>query len=156
MRSFRSYILDLTEWLTHLARGYFVATALFVVGGTFIVSAFGFGVAAAVRIIQDHYGIYVAYASVGGAFLTSGMFCIVLGRVLSRRPKPAAPRFGKVIKGSIAGPAAFRLIGISRGQGGLRADPATQALAILAAATLIGWVAASNLRREGGIGRGPG
>jgi hypothetical protein len=145
----------LTDWLTTIAKGYAVTAGLLLAGASLILIALGFGVGTAFRAIEDHYTIYIAYAAVGGFFLIAGAICITIAVMLSRRPRPAAPPLAKIVTGSIAAPAAARIIANAQGRNSLRPDPATQALAMLAAAALVGWVAVSHLRHRGGSRQNP-
>jgi hypothetical protein len=154
MSLFRSYLSGLTDWLTDIAKGYAITAGLVVIGAILVLAALGFGVGAAFRAVEDHYTVYIAYAAIGGAFLIAGAICIATALMLSRRPRPPAPPLAKIVTGSIAAPAAARLIAHAGRQGGLRPAAATQVLALLAGAALIGWVASSRWLGKG-VGGGP-
>ncbi|WP_229165223.1 hypothetical protein [Bradyrhizobium altum] len=146
----RSYLADLRQWTGHLVAGYALACGFMLAGGVSLVIAIGIGVDAAFRALEMRYDIWIAYATIGGAFLVLGLLGLVMGRLLLGHPAPAVPRPSRqvdMLKRAIAVSAAARLIATSRPGGG-SADTTTQALAAAAAAMLIGWFAASRFRRR--------
>lgn len=148
---FRSYYADLRQWFGGLATRYALACGLMLAGAIALVVAVAVGVAAAFHGIEQRYGVWIAYAAIGGTFLMLGIVGLVVGRVLIKRPAPAVPRPSRqvdMLKRAIAMPVATRLISTSRSGAGLNADAKTQALAAAAAVMLVGWVAASRFRRK--------
>jgi hypothetical protein len=147
----RSYIADLRRWIGQLVTGYALAGGVMLAGAVFLVVAVGVGVAAGFHAIELHYGIWIAYAVIGGGFLLLGLLGLVAGQVLLKRPAPAMPRPGRqadMLKRSIAVPVAARLIAGSRTGAGAGADSTTRALAVASVVMLVGWVAASRFRRR--------
>ncbi|QOZ25123.1 hypothetical protein [Bradyrhizobium sp. CCBAU 51753] len=145
----RSYVTELRQWIGRLVTGYALACGFMLVGAAFVLVAAGVGVAAAFHAIELHYGIRIAYAAIGGGFLLLGLSGLVMGQMLFKRPAPPLPRPTRqadMLKRSIAVPVAARLIAGSRAAGGV--DTTTRALAAAAAVMLVGWVAASRLRRK--------
>ncbi|MTV13090.1 MULTISPECIES: hypothetical protein [Bradyrhizobium] len=148
---FRSYVADLRQWLGRLVTGYALACTFMLVGAVSLLVAIGIGVAAAFHAIEVHYGIWIAYAAIGGVFLLLGILGLVAGRVLLARPAPAVPRPGRqadMLKRAIAVPVAARLIATTRTGAGGSVDPTTRALAAGAAIMLVGWFAASRTARQ--------
>jgi hypothetical protein len=148
---FRSYLADLRQWLGRLVTGYALACGVMLVGAVSLLVAIGIGVAAAFHALEAHYGIWIAYAAIGGVFLLLGILGLVVGRVLLARPAPAVPRPGRqadMLKRAIAVPVAARLIASNRTGAGRSVDPTTRALAAGAAIMLVGWFAASRARRQ--------
>lgn len=148
---FRSYVADLRQWLGRLVTGYALACNFMLVGAVSLLVAIGIAVAAAFHAIEVHYGIWIAYAAIGGVFLLLGILGLVAGRVLLARPAPAVPRPGRqadMLKHAIAVPVAARLIATTRTGAGGSVDPTTRALAAGAAIMLVGWFAASRTTRQ--------
>ncbi|PAY06746.1 hypothetical protein CK489_28205 [Bradyrhizobium sp. UFLA03-84] len=148
---FRSYLADLRQWIGQVMTGYALACAFMLVGAMSLLVAIGIGVAAGFHALEVRYGIWIAYAVVGGAFLLLGLVGLVAGRVLLARPAPAVPRPSRqaaMLKRAIAVPVAARLIATSRSAAGTSADTTTQALAAGAALLLVGWFAATRFRRR--------
>lgn len=147
----RSYLVDLRRWIGRIVTGYALAGGFLLAGALAVLVAIGVGVAAAFYAIQLRYGVWIAYAAIGGAFLVSGLFGLGTGSVLLNRPAAALPRPHRqadMLKRSIAVPVAARLIARSRAGAGASADTTTQALAAGAAVLLVGWMAASWFRRK--------
>ncbi|WOH78365.1 hypothetical protein RX327_20655 [Bradyrhizobium sp. BEA-2-5] len=148
---FRSYLADLRQWLGRLVTGYALACSFMLAGAVSLLIAIGIGVGAAFHALEVHYGIWIAYAAIGGVFVLLGIVGLIMGRVLLARPAPAAPRPGRqadMLKRAIAVPVAARLIATTRTGAGASVDPTTRALAAGAAIMLVGWFAASRTRRQ--------
>lgn len=153
----RSYLGDLRQWIGHLVTGYAVACAVMLVGAVSLGIGIGAGVAAAFHALEVRYDIWIAYAVLGSTFLVIGLAGLVAGRALLARPAPEVPRPTRqadVLKRSIAAPVAARLIAASRSGTAAGVDPTTQALAAGAAIMLVGWFAASRLRRRHDVAQG--
>jgi hypothetical protein len=147
----QSYLADLRTWGSRAVTGYMVASALMVTGAGCILIAAGVGVAACFHVIEMHYGIFAAYASVGGFFCVAGLAGLLAGRWLLRRPAPPVPnprRQADMLKQAIVAPAVVRLVGTPRGGSRLDADPVTQGLAATAAIAFVGWICLSRLGRR--------
>nr|QIG97366.1 hypothetical protein G6P99_36630 [Bradyrhizobium sp. 6(2017)] len=146
----QSYLADLRQWIERLVTGYALACGFMLVGAVSLLVAIGIGGAAAFHAIDLRYGIWIAYAAIGGVFLLLGLLGLGTGRGLLARPAPAAPRSGQqadMLKRAVAVPVAARLIATSRSGAGVNADPTTQVLAAGAAVMLIGWFAVSRFKR---------
>ncbi|WP_420965892.1 hypothetical protein [Bradyrhizobium sp. B120] len=148
---FRSYLGDVRRWIAHLVTGYAVACGFLLVAAVSLLVAFGIGVAAGFHALELHYDIWIAYAVVGGAFLLLGLVGLLAGRMLLARPAPAVPRPSRqadMLKRAIVVPVAARLIVTSGSGSGASVDLTTRTLAAGAAIMLVGWFAASRLRRR--------
>ena len=148
---FHSYLTDLRRWIAHLVTGYAVACGFLLVGAVSLLVAIGIGAGAAFHALEVRYDIWVAYAVVGGAFLLLGLVALLAGRMLLARPAPAVPRPSRqadMLKRTIVVPVAARLIVTSGSESGASVDLTTRALAAGAAIMLVGWFAASRLRRR--------
>jgi len=148
---FRSYVQDLRQWIGHQASGYALACGFLLAGALSLVVAAGIGSAAAFHALELRYGVWAAYAVVGGAFLVLGLVGLLAGRVVLARPAPAMPQPSRqvdMLKRAVAVPVAARLIAVSRTGAMAKADPTTQVLAAGAAVMLVGWFAASRFRRR--------
>lgn len=142
-----SYLADWRRWIGKMVSGYALAGGFMLIGAVSILVAIGVGVAAGFHAIELHYGIWTAYAAIGGAFALLGLLGLVIGRVLLARPAPHVPRGSRqaaMLKRAVAVPVAARLIATSRSG----ADTTTKALAAGAVILLAGWFAASRFRRR--------
>ena len=91
-RQLRSYSGDLTRWVGDIVRRYTTAVVLMVIGALLVLVAVGFGVAAVFHFLELHYGLNVAFASVGGFFVIVGLIVLVWGFALLKRSLPPVPR----------------------------------------------------------------
>jgi hypothetical protein len=146
----RSYSQDLKHWLKGLTARYATGTGLLASGVVFLVIGAGIATSAAFHALDFYYGTYVAYGVVGGMFLLLGVSGLAAGRVMLSRPTtplPTPKRQFQILKQSITAPAVAALVS----QGGQRAgriDPVSRGLAVGAAAILLGWIAANQLKRD--------
>jgi hypothetical protein len=144
------YVTELKRWSAKIATGYALAAALLIAGAFLIAVALGVGVAALFHWLEAHYGPYVAYGALAGLFSLIGIVSFFSGLRLLRRPLPPVPRprrQARALKRAIALPAASRALTSVYFGNGTRPDKVTQALACAAAVTLLGWIAASYVRR---------
>ncbi|MCA6124793.1 hypothetical protein J6500_23270 [Bradyrhizobium sp. WSM 1704] len=142
-----SYLADWRRWIGRLITSYALAGGLMLMGAVSLLIAIGIGVAAGFHAIEVRYGIWIAYAAIGGAFVLLGLLGLVIGRVLLARPAPHVPRGSRqagMLKRAVAAPVATRLIATTRSG----ADTTTQAMAAGAVILLAAWLAASRFRRR--------
>lgn len=145
-----SYVGDLRNWVSSLGSRYAMATGLMAVGAVSLIVATGVGIAAGFHALEIRYGIWIAYAAIGGAFALIGIAGLVAGQLVLNRPAASVPtpqRQMKALKGSMISAVGAQLA--LRGQSS-QADPVTRVLAAGAAATLLGWVAITYLQRRRG------
>lgn len=153
--AFRSYLKDWQRWIGSLTTRYMLAVCFTLLGVVALLASIGVGVAAAFHFVELKYGVWIAYASVGGALFFSAMLSLAGGGVLLRRSVPAFPRPNRqfdVLERYVTVPVVARLMSNPRPEVGLRADGGTRALAAAAAVMFIGWLTVSRLdRRPDGI-----
>jgi hypothetical protein len=70
-RQLRSYRDELSKWSRKTTRQYAIAIVALSLGLLFVITAAGFGVAAGFHYLALRYGINIAAAMHGGAFLVS-------------------------------------------------------------------------------------
>jgi hypothetical protein len=149
-----SYLAELKGWAARIRTGYALAAAMLLAGGLSIAIALSIGIAALFHWLAGLYGPYVAYGVLGGLFLLVGLVSIAVGLQRLKRPMPPIPlprRQTQVVKRAIAASAVTRLL--TNAAGARRPDKVTQALAGTAAVALLGWIAASYVRRSSAVDR---
>jgi hypothetical protein len=147
VRILKSYGDDVRKWLAGIGTRYAAGIGLMVGGALLQMVAAGVGTAAALHYVEIEYGTYTAYAIVGGAYGILGVDGLFAGRVLlgrSASPAPSPQPQIQILKQSLAVPTAALFLSSKRRKI-LRPDALTQVLAVGAAATLLGWVAATQL-----------
>jgi len=147
--AFRSYTADLQNWSTRISINYAVAVGLLFCGTVAVMLATGISIAAVFHVIEVRYGIYIAYAAVGGFFLLVGLIALLAGGRFLKQPIPPVPRPHRqlqMIKRSITAPVAISLMSKMMSGNAKQVDPVTKGLAAAAAVTLIGWIAVSHFR----------
>lgn len=144
-----SYLADWRRWIGRRVTGYAIACGFLLMGAVSLLVAIGVGIATGFHALEMRYGIWIAYAAIGGAFLLLGLLGLVIGRALLARPAPQMPRGSRqadMLKRAVAVPIAARLIATSRSG----SDTTTKAMAAGAVILLAGWFAASRFRRRSG------
>lgn len=152
---FRSYGRDLRTWIGKIESNYIAAIALMAAGLVCLIVSAGIAISALFFMIETRWGTYTAYATVGGAFFLLGVIGVYAGAKFFKKkfpPLPSLRRQTQSLQRSTALAAVARLLAGRKNDKAM--DPVTQTLAGLAAALLIGWVAASYVRRSSGDGRG--
>ncbi len=91
-RQLKSYSADLSGWVGDIIRRYTTAAILVVIGALLVLVAVGFGVAFLFHVLELHYGLNVAFGSVGGFFIIVGLIVLVWGIALLKRSLPPVPR----------------------------------------------------------------
>jgi hypothetical protein len=152
----RSYAADLTGWARGIATRYAVAVVVLLVGAIAVLVAVGFGIAALFRFIELHYGVEIAFWTLGGFFAVIGLIGVIAGIALLKRQLPRVPRPDRQIgdlKRSVATSAALRLLPTDRNAIALTKDPVMRILIGTAAALAIGWIAAAGRSRRRDVDR---
>ena len=109
------------------------------------------GIAALFHWIEINYGLNIAYAAVAGmlvvlALLSAGIAVVLLKGKLPPIPRPKR-HHSKAAGRSLA---ARAMLATTSNRGLLKTDATTEIMIGLAAACLVGWLAASRLGRSGG------
>lgn len=150
VRIVKSYGADVGKWLAGIGKRYAAGIGLMVGGALLAIVAAGVGTAAAFHYIEMEYGTYTAYAIVGGSYGVLGVAGLFAGRVLlgqSASPAPSPQPQIQILKQSLAIPTGALFLSSDR-RDISRPDLLTQVLAVGAAATLLGWVAVTELQRR--------
>ncbi len=149
----QSYAGELKGWTTQIVVRYAVAVALLLAAGAGLVGAIAVGIAALFHWLESTYGLNTAYATVAGllvvlAFVSAGVAILFLKGKLPPIPRPRR-RHTRAVGRSLAAETMLA----ATPQRLLKTDPATEIMIGLAAACLVGWLAASRLgRSRGGAG----
>jgi hypothetical protein len=159
----RSYLRDRTNQATGTVASYAVAAGLFAVAGIFLIAACLVGLAALFRWVEINYGIFYAFAAVGGLLLLIAIICTGFALMkLKRRPAQfpsLTSRLRVAAFGTVSDPAKIEAaLGSSGSRTRLdRNRPITRRGAawnnrdvragLILAATLLGW-AATRRRRQ--------
>lgn len=149
----QSYAGDLKGWTTRIVIRYAVAVALLLGAGAGLVGAVAVGIAALFHWLESTYGANIAYAAIAGllvffAVVSAGVAILLLKGKLPPIPRPRR-RQTKALGRSLAAETMLA----ATPQRLLKTDPATEIMIGLAAACLVGWLAASRLgRARGGAG----
>ena len=146
----QSYAGELKGWTTAIIIRYAVAVALLLAAGAGLVGAIAVGIAALFHWIESSHGLNAAYAAGAGllvllALVSAGIAVLLLKGKLPPIPRPRR-RQTKAVGRSLAAEAMLA----ATPQRLLKTDPATEIMIGLAAACLVGWLAASRLGRSGG------
>lgn len=151
-----SYGIDLRHWIGRVERRYITVCALALLGVVSLVGSLFIGVSALFSIMEARFGLYVAYEIIGGTFLLIGLMAIVGATALLKRKLPHLPSarpHAQNFKRSVTLSAATRLA-YGGAQGRSQIHPTTNIIAGVAAALLIGWIAASHMSRGSGWRQG--
>ena len=145
----RSYAEDLKGWTTGIAVRYVVAVALLLAAAAGLVGAIAVGIAALFHWLEIIYGLKVAYAAIAAllvalALVSAGIAVLLLKGRLPPIPRPRR-HHGKAAGRSLA---ARAVLATTSNRGLLKTDGATEIMIGLAAACLVGWLAASRFGRS--------
>jgi hypothetical protein len=147
----RSYGIDLRHWIGRVERRYITVCALALLGVSSLVGSLFIGASALFSMIEARLGLYVAYEIVGGTLLLIGLMAILGAAALLKRKLPHLPSarpHAQNFKRSVTLSAATRLA--FGGAQGRSQNPTTNIIAGVAAALVIGWIAASHMSRDPG------
>jgi hypothetical protein len=125
----KAYFEQLTTWAKRRVTAYGIAAALLSLAAFFLMIAVGIGTAAGFHWIELQFGVWVAYASVGGGFGLLGVLMLLIGFLLIKRqipPLPSPPNATDIFH-QIAKPLAGRATMPMGAKG--KADPTTRLLA---------------------------
>jgi len=159
----RSYLRDRTNQATGSVASYAVAAALFAAAGIFLIAACLVGMAALFRWVEINYGLFYAFAAVGGLLLLIAIICAGFALMRLKRRPPQFPSLTSRLRvaafGTVNDPAK---VDAALGSAGSRTRlnrnrPMTRRGAawnnrdvragLILAATLLGW-AATRRRRQ--------
>ena len=142
----QSWAGDLKGWTTGIIIRYAVAVALLLAAAAGLVGAISVGIAALFHWIEIKYGLNIAYAAVAGLLVVLALLGAGLGILLLKGKLPPIPR-PKRQQAKTAGRslAARAMLATTSNKGLLKTDAATEIMIGLAAACLVGWLAASRL-----------
>jgi cobalamin synthase len=105
------------------------------------------------RFLESHYGANTAYEAVAGLLVLLALVSAGISLVLLKGKLPPIPRPGRQRTKAAGRSLAARAMLAAPRSGLLKTDPATEIMIGLAAACLVGWLAASRLNRaRGGAG----
>ncbi|MGJ5202135.1 phage holin family protein [Bradyrhizobium sp. HKCCYLR20261] len=127
-RATQAYIRDRTRQATGTVTSYAVAAGLFATAGIFLIAACIVGLTALFRWVEMTYGLFTAFAVVGGIMLALAVICAVIAAVKLRSPTPHYPSLGSRLRVAIAAP-------VARQPDADQIDPDTIPLAPSASAT---------------------
>jgi hypothetical protein len=142
----QSYAGDLKGWTLRIAVRYVMAVALLLAAAAGLVGAIAVEIAAVFHWLEITYGLNTAYAGVAGLLVVLGLVSAGIGILLLKGGLPPIPR-PKRHKAKAAGRslAARAMLATTSNRGLLKTDGATEIMIGLAAACLVGWLAASRL-----------
>lgn len=145
----QSWAGDLKGWTTGIIIRYAVAVALLLAAAAGLVGAISVGISALFHWIEINYGLNTAYGAVAGllvvlALLSAGVAVLLLKGKLPPIPRPKRHQ-SKVAGRSLA---ARAMLATTSNRGLLKTDAATEIMIGLAAACLVGWLAASRSGRS--------
>ena len=147
----QSYAGDLKGWTTRIVIRYVVAVALLLAGVAGLVGAISVGIAALFHWLQVTYGLKIAYLAVAGLLALLAIVSAGVAVWLLKGKLPPLPRPGRQqTRAAGRSLTARAMLATTSGKGLLKTDPATEIMIGLAAACLVGWLAASRLGRSGG------
>jgi hypothetical protein len=142
----QSWAADLKGWTTAIIIRYAIAVALMLASTAGLVGAISVGIAALFHWIEIKYGLNAAYAAVAGLLVVLALLSAGIAMVLLKGKLPPIPRpkrhHGKAAGRSLA---ARAMLATTSSKGLLKTDAATEIMIGLAAACLVGWLAASRL-----------
>lgn len=159
----RSYLRDRTNQATGSLAAYAVAAGLFVAAGIFLIAACLVGLAALFRWVEINYGIFYAFAAVGGLLLLIAIICAGFAMMKLKRQSPHFPSLSSRLRvaafGTVSDPAKIEAaLGPSGSRPRLNSNrnitrPGAAwnnrdvRAGLILAATLLGW-AATRRRRQ--------
>lgn len=159
----RSYLRDRTSQATGSVAAYAVAAGLFAAAGIFLIAACLIGMTALFRWVEINYGLFYAFAAVGGLLLLIAIICAGFAMMKLKRRPPQFPSLTSRLRvaafGTVSDPAKVEA---ALGRAGSRPRlnrnrPMTRRGAawnnrdvragLILAATLLGWAAARRRRQ---------
>jgi hypothetical protein len=149
----QSYAADLKGWSTGIIIRYAVAVALLLVAAAGLIGAIAVGMAALFYWIELTYGLNTAYAAVAGLLVVLALISAGIAILLMRSKLPPIPRPKRQQTKAVGRSLAAEAMLATTPQRILKTDPATEIMIGLAAACLVGWLAASRLGRSRGGAR---
>ncbi|CCD88187.1 conserved membrane protein of unknown function [Bradyrhizobium sp. ORS 285] len=105
-RATQAYMRDRTRQATGTVTSYAVAAGLFATAGIFLIAACIVGLTALFRWVEMTYGLFTAFAVVGGIFVVLAVISAVIAAVKLRSPTPHYPSLGSRLRVAIAAPVA--------------------------------------------------
>jgi hypothetical protein len=144
----QSYAGDLKGWTTGIIIRYAVAVALLLAAAAGLVGAIAVGIAALFYWIELTYGLNAAYAAVAGPLVVLALVSAGIAILLMRSKLPPVPRPKRQQTKEVGRSLAAEAMLATTPQRILKTDPTTEIMIGLAAACLVGWLAASRLGRS--------
>ncbi|CCD91885.1 conserved membrane hypothetical protein [Bradyrhizobium sp. ORS 375] len=105
-RATQSYMRDRARQATGTVTSYAVAAGLFAAAGIFLIAACIVGLTALFRWVEMKYGLFPAFAVVGGLMVALAVICAVVAAVKLRSPTPHYPSLSSRLRVAIAAPVA--------------------------------------------------
>ncbi len=105
-RATQSYIRDRARQATGTVTSYAVAAGMFATAGVFLIAACIVGLTALFRWVEMTYGLFTAFAVVGGILVALAVICAIIAAVKLRSPSPHYPSLSSRLRVAIAAPAA--------------------------------------------------
>jgi hypothetical protein len=143
----QSYAGDLKGWTTRIVIRYVVAIALLLAAVAGLVGAVAVGMGALFRFLESHYGPNTAYEAVAGGLVVLALVSAGIGVLMLKSGLPPIPRPRREKAKAAGRSLAAETMLAATPQRLLKTDPATEIMIGLAAACLVGWLAASRLGR---------
>lgn len=159
----RSYLRDRTSQATGSVAAYAVAAGLFAAAGIFLIAACLIGMTALFRWVEINYGLFYAFAAVGGLLLLIAIICAGFAMMKLKRRPPQFPSLTSRLRVAAFGTASDPAkVEAALGRAGSRPRlnrnrPMTRRGAawnnrdvragLILAATLLGWAAARRRRQ---------
>jgi hypothetical protein len=144
----QSWAGDLKGWTTGIIIRYAVAVALLLGAAAGLVGAIAVGMAALFRFVESHYGPNTAYEALAGGLVLLALISAGVAMLLLKGKLPPIPRPGRQRTKAVGRSLAAETMLAATPQRLLKTDPATEIMIGLAAACLVGWLAASRLGRS--------
>lgn len=145
----QSWAGDLKGWTVRIAVRYVAAVALLLAAAAGLVGAIAVGIAALFHWLEIIYGLKAAYAAVATLLLFLALLSVGIAVLLLEGKLPPIPRprrqHSKAAGQSLA---ARAMLATTSSKGVLKTDAATEIMIGLAAACLVGWLAASRFGRS--------
>ncbi|MGJ4952341.1 phage holin family protein [Bradyrhizobium sp. HKCCYLS20291] len=105
-RATQAYMRDRARQATGTVTSYAVAAGLFATAGIFLIAACIVGLTALFRWVEMTYGLFTAFAVVGGILVGVAVICAVVAAMKLRSPAPHYPSLGSRLRVAIAAPVA--------------------------------------------------
>ncbi|MGJ4904290.1 phage holin family protein [Bradyrhizobium sp. HKCCYLS2058] len=105
-RATQAYMRDRARQATGTVTSYAVAAGLFATAGIFLIAACIVGLTALFRWVEMTYGLFTAFAVVGGILVALAVICAIIASVKLRSPTPHYPSLSSRLRVAIAAPVA--------------------------------------------------